>query len=279
MLSSTIAVAAMGKGPVKMLHRARVIGGRYGVGRSRMEQRLALVHSLLERYGSGATLPVTGATVKRNPRVIARYAGLDIELAVHGYYHVDHTRLSDADQLVQLGRARRLLESIALPPVGFRAPYLRWNAATLNAVRQNGFLYDSSQAMHWPLNAGLATEAYRRALVFYGAVAAADYPVVPWSDRGIVRIPYCLPDDEAVVDRLRLTPEAIGELWLRILRTTHERGELFTLGIHPERIERCAPGVIAVLEEARAARPPFWVARIDEIARWWRDRATSTVAV
>jgi hypothetical protein len=192
---------------------------------------------------------------------------------------VDHTGLSDKDQLEQLARARRLFEWIGVPAVGFRAPYLRWNDATLEAVRANGFLYDGSQAFDWPLSSPLETAAYRRALDFYGAVTADDYPVVPWLDQGIVRVPYCLPDDEAVVDRLRLTPEAIGELWLGILRATHERGELFTLGVHPERIESCAPGVVAVLEAAREERPPIWIARTDDIAHWWRDRLTSTVDV
>jgi peptidoglycan/xylan/chitin deacetylase (PgdA/CDA1 family) len=275
-----LSVALKGKGPLTLVRRAEAIGARYGVGPGRMDRRLAAIVETMEPYGWRATLPVTGAAVERHPTVIARYAALGIEFAVHGYYHVDHTGLSEAEQRDHFVRARQLLEANGAPVAGFRAPYLRWDRATLDAVRESGFVYDSSQAMYWPVDPRLETAPYRRALAFYGAVPATDHPVLPRLIGGVVQIPYCLPDDEAVVDRLRLsTPEAIGEVWLAILRATHERGELFTLGLHPERVEACGPAVVAVLEAARAVQPAMWVARLEEIARWWRARTATTVAV
>jgi hypothetical protein len=245
-----------------------------------MERRLARVLEIVERHGCGATLPVTVTAAHRNPRVIARYAERGIEFAVHGYRHVDHAGLDVVEQIEQLGKARRTLEAIGIPAVGFRAPYLRWNAATLHALRENGFLYDSSQAMHWPIDPGLGSDGYGRALTFYDALPAMEHPAMPRLEGGIVRIPCSLPDDEVAVDRLRLTSsEAIAALWLEILRRTHERGELFTLAVHPERIELCGPAIEAVLDAARTARPEVWIARLDEIARWWRERAATTVAV
>jgi hypothetical protein len=163
--------------------------------------------------------------------------------------------------------------------VGFRAPYLRVNDHTLDAVRTNGFLYDASQAFHWQDELVPPAGAYARALEFYGSRPADHHPVVPWCERGIVRLPYCLPDDEAVVDRLGLGRDEIAALWLRVLRATQARGDLFTLAVHPERIEACATGVAAVLDAARAASPAVWVARHDEIARWWRERLDSAVVV
>ena len=65
MLGSNIAVASQGKGPVKMLRRAGVIGTRYGFGPHRMGRRLALVTEVLEDYACGATFPVTGAAANR----------------------------------------------------------------------------------------------------------------------------------------------------------------------------------------------------------------------
>jgi len=275
-----LAAAAEGKGTLNLVHRAGVIGARYGVGPRRMERRLASVLEIVQRYGCGATLPVTATAVERHPSAIARYAALGIEFAAHGYTHVDHAGLSVVDQIEQLGRARRVLEANGIPIAGFRAPYLRWSDATLHALRENGFLYDSSQAMNWPIDPELETDAYRRGLAFCAAVPATKYPVLPRSEDGIVRIPCCLPDDEAIVDRLRLSsPEAIGEFWLRIQRETYELGELFTLALHPERIEPCASALETVLETARAARPSVWIARLAEIARWWSDRASAAVTV
>jgi hypothetical protein len=244
-----------------------------------MDERLADVHNIVEAYGGRATLPVTAAAGRRNPSVIARFAALGIEFAVHGYTHVDHRELSAEDQEQQLRRAREDLEAIGVRVRGFRAPYLRANDATIRAVRRTGLTYDSSQAFHWPIDDEIQTEAYRRGLEFCSAVPAAEYPVVPWSEDGVVRIPCCLPDDEAIVDRLGLSPAVADELWVSMLDATAKSGELFVLALHPERIETCRSGVLAVLEAAQRWHPRIWLARLDEVADWWRRRSDATVIV
>jgi hypothetical protein len=274
-----LTVAARGKGGLLVARRVGTIGTRYGVTPRRMARRISTIQDLLQRYGWSATLPITAAAFERHPRTIARYSTRGIEFAVHGYYHVDHTKLSDRTQSTQLGRARELLEANGVATTGFRAPYLRWTEATLRAVQDNGYTYDGSQAMHWEVDDELVTDAYRRALAFYGSLSAEEHPVLPWTEGGVVRIPYCLPDDEAVVDRLALSPETIERTWLRILDASIDRGELFTLAVHPERISSCLRGVVAVLERARSLAPMVWVARHDEIARWWSARAAAAVAV
>jgi peptidoglycan/xylan/chitin deacetylase (PgdA/CDA1 family) len=272
-----VAVAARGKGALNTVRRAGAIGSRYGLGAHRMERRLATMLGLVERHGCSATLPVPGAVVERHAAVIARYAMFGLEFAVHGHHHVDHTDLSGAEQRYDLARARQAMRGVRVNAVGFRAPYLRVNHDTLDAIRANGFLYDASQAFHRDDELVPRRGAYERALEFYGSRPAEAHPVVPWCDHGVVRIPYCLPDDEAVADRLGLEPDQIAAVWLRMLRATRERGELFTLTVHPERIDACAAGVAAVLDAARAASPPVWIARHDEIARWWHERARATV--
>jgi hypothetical protein len=256
-----------------LVRRANAIRSHYGVTPRRMGDRLARMAHLLDRFGCRATLPVTAAAVERNPEVIRPYAAAGTEFAVHGLYHVDHVGLSARQQMQQIGHARRVLEAGGVEVRGFRAPYLRCDDATIRAVGENGFLYDSSQAVDWPLEPGVETDAYRRVLPFYGSRSARDHVCVPRIDRGIVRVPYCLPDDESAVDRLRMSPAAIAALWCGILRSTHESGELFTLGVHPERIEWCAPGVTAVLDAARGLQPHVW------IAQWWRDRSETTITV
>lgn len=274
-----VGIAARGKGPLNLVHRAAMIGTRYGLSPHRMERRLDAVLRLVKRYDCDATLPITAHAVARHPDIIARYSAPEIEFAVHGYYHVDHAALTGAVQLEQLGRARKVLEENGVPAYGFRAPYLRWNEATMFAVRENGFLYDTSLAIHLPLNPFSETATYRRALDFYGAAAAWERPILPWLENGIVRIPYCLPDDESVVDRLHLAPDEIATQWLSMLRFSHAHGELFTLGIHPERIGLCSVGIAAVLNSARAARPRIWIARLEHIARWWREREHSSIVI
>ena len=275
-----LAVATQGKGSLQTVRRARAIGTRYGFGPDRMDERLATVYKLVEHAGCQATLPVTAVVVARHPHTIARYAALGIEFPVHGYLHVDHSALTLRSQLERLARARRLLARSGVVAVGFRAPYLRCHETTRLALVANGFLYDASQAVHWPLPRALESAPYRRALDFYGAISADDAPVVPWIEDGLVRLPYVLPDDEAVVDRLGIGDvERMTDLWLGILRATHERHELFTLAVHPERIDICGRAVVAVLEAARRMSPSVWIASHEEIARWWRDRTRAQIAI
>ena len=76
---------------------------------------------------------------------------------------------------------------------GFRAPYLRSNADTIHAVRESGFLYDSSQALAWDVPQEVESAEYRHVLAFYGALPAAEYLCLLRLQAGLVRVPYCLP--------------------------------------------------------------------------------------
>jgi hypothetical protein len=117
-------------------------------------------------------------------------------------------------------------------------------------------------------------------LGFYGALSANDYPSLPSLAEGLVRIPYSLPDDESLVERLELQSQAeMSALWLAILHRTHELGELFTVGLHPERAALCLEPLTAVLAGAQSLKPPVWIARLDEITAWWRDRFEATVEI
>ena len=273
-----VAVAAKGKGAMSAVRRAGAIGAHYGVSPRRMERRLADVFALVERVGGAATLPVTAAALARHPGAIARFADLGIEFPVHGYYHVDHIGLDALTQDRQLADARRLFLHHGLPAAGFRAPYLRWNEGTMHALVENGYSYDSSQSMHWPIDPERETDGYRRGLEFYTSLPADAHPVVPRIEGSLVRIPCCLPDDESVVDRLALPDaDAIAALWVDVWRRTHARGDLFTMQVHPERIAPCGPGIAAVLEEATHAHPGVWIARLGELATWWRERTAATV--
>lgn len=275
-----IAIATKGKGPLNFIKRAGTIAGRYGVTAAKMDRTLGHFVDILERYESGATFPLTTVALARSQGVIEKYQARNVEFAIHGYYHIDHSQLSLPEQLDHFTKARRVFKARGVEGVGFRCPYLRWNADTITAVGQADFLYDSSQGLAWDVVDGVETDAYRRVLKFYGAVSATDYPALPRWDDGLVRIPYCLPDDEAFIDRFQLkSPEPMNRLWLSILEKTYELGELFTLGLHPERIYLCEAPLVETLRRARALSPGVWIARLDEIARWWKARTEAGVVV
>jgi peptidoglycan/xylan/chitin deacetylase (PgdA/CDA1 family) len=275
-----LALAIAGKGPVALLRRALIILRRYGLGRANMARALDQLVEVLRRFDCSGTFPITAVALGRNGALIERIQAQGVEFPVHGYRHIDHSQLSQAEQLAHLAKARQIFAQMGIKATGFRGPHLHWNPALFAALKQQGLAYDSSQAIAWDVTADCETPAYRRALRFYGARAAGDYPSLPSLDDGLVHIPYSLPDDEALVERLALTTaDQMGELWLAVLRRTCELGELFTLGLHPERATLCLEPLAALLSQARSLAPPVWIARLDEIAAWWRARSEAVVEV
>jgi len=280
MPTNPLAVAAKGKGHSALLTRSRAILRRYGFTPAKMDRSIGLLVSILREFGCRATLPVTTKPLARHSDVIERYQAQGIEFAMHGLVHVDHTQLAPDDQRDYCHRGKQIFEQVSIRTSGFRCPYLRWNADTLRVLAECGFTYDSSQALVWDVTSGFETEGYHRVLGFYRAEAAADHTALPRIINDLVRIPYCIPDDEALVERLRLTDAgAMTEIWQEMLCRIHQAGELFTLGLHPERVMLCQEALRATLEKARSLSPHVWMARLDEIAAWWRALSQTTFEV
>jgi peptidoglycan/xylan/chitin deacetylase (PgdA/CDA1 family) len=276
-----ISIALKGKGLTNFLLRGKSIVTRYGITANSMNQVLALLAGLLAQFECGGTFPITAVALKRNPQLIKKYQTQGLEFAIHGYRHLDHSHLSQAEQMEQLTLARQVFARAGIQAKGFRGPYLRWNVDILAVLTQQGLVYDSSQGLAWEVLNGLETQDYRHVLDFYRALPAKDYPSLPSLEKNLVRIPYSLPDDEALVERLgsKITERTKNELWLAVLQQTYKLGELFTLGIHPERTNLCYEALKAVLTEAHQLTPAVWIARLDEIARWWQARAAADITI
>jgi hypothetical protein len=274
-----IAIATQGKGVLGMLKRAGTLRQRYGLTPRRMERTLAHFVSLLEEFECGATFPITTTTLARNPGIVEKYQARNIEFAAHGYYHTDQTRMSFDQRLTQLVAARQLFVERGVRCEGFRSPYLRSNPETLAAIKQAGFFYDSSQALAWDIPAEMETPEYGRALEFYGAVSGQVYPALPRWDNDLVRIPYCLPDDESFVERFQADAARMTDLWTTMLQDTIARGEVFTVALHPERILFCQSALLQVLRTARKNVPHVWMTQLYQIAEWWKARTRALVHV
>jgi len=273
-------VALKGKGLNNLLRRGTSIMRRYGLSARKVDRELSQFAAVLRRYGCSASFPITTVALERHPETIKKYQAQGIEFAIHGYRHLDHSQLSRSEQQNQLALAKQIFDQAGIPPHGFRAPYLRWSADTLDTLRHLDLAYDSSQGLAWDVLNGNETPGYEHVLGFYGALSADDYPSVPSLEDGLLRIPYSLPDDEALVERLDLESQTeMSALWLAILRRTYELGELFTIGLHPERTTLCMEPLTAVLDEAQSLTPPVWIARLDEITTWWRGRFEAVVEI
>jgi hypothetical protein len=277
-MMNPLAIAAKGKGMRGAVKRAVTIQQRYGVTPAKMDGLLAKFARVLNEHGACATFPITTVVLLRNRGVIEKYQSRSIEFAVHGFYHVDQTSLGFEEQKTQYGRARELFHDRGISCSGFRSPYLRCGPETLRAIQSAGYLYDSSQGLVWDVADEMETPTYRHVLSFYDTVPAAAYPALPRADLDLIRIPYCLPDDEALVERFELEDaQAMMQIWQKLLLRTHALGELCTIGLHPERIPQCERALAETLKLAEQLSPRVWFARLDEIARWWQERANTLV--
>jgi hypothetical protein len=64
-----------------------------------------------------------------------------------------------------------------------------------------------------------------------------------------------------------------------MFRQIHERGELFSLGLHPERVADCSDALIATLRAVHAVGPAVWRACLRDIVAWWRARTDTTLVI
>jgi peptidoglycan/xylan/chitin deacetylase (PgdA/CDA1 family) len=245
-----------------------------------MDRRLQAFADVVEQYGASPSLPITAAVLNRNPQVAKRLQDRGVELCVHSFVHNDLSQLSAAEQARQIGLAIDLFDKHGIRFRGFRSPYLKYNQATLEAVEQAGFEYDSNLPFYWapPGFASRLTlgehDGLRRGLDFYKPVEFPAERSLPRMIGGLVEIPVSLPDDEILLDRVGMDPGRIGDIWLEMARMALERGELFTVQLHPERLTILRDALCRTLDFAHTSGD-FWIATLSEISAWWKSRAAA----
>jgi len=269
------------RGAANLVKRSAQIATRFGPDPARMGGRFERFMDILDEYRVRPTFPITALPMSRNPQFAHRLVERGAELAVHAWSHIDLSALDLAGQREHMGRAVDLFRSCNVPFTGFRAPYLHWNDDTMRVVGEFQFRYSSNQTVWWDvLDVKAMTpkqkEGMERGMAFYRPVPASKMRALPFRRDGFIEIPVCLPDDEIPLDRMYLhDANYLGEMWRAILQQTYDRGELFTLQLHPERIDFFAGALRGLLTDACSRRPGVWIATLDEIAQWWDARSRS----
>ena len=278
----SLAMSLRGRGPAGSAARASKVLSRFGATAGAMARRLERYDALAARYGARVTWPATASVLARHPDLLKAHVERGVEIALHGLVHGDHANLGAQFQRETIARALAIFERSGYQPSGFRGPYLRYNATTLDVARELGLRWHSSQAVLFPLVEEpdpSRAPAYERALELYSALDARRVAVVPRLRDGLVDIPVAIPDDEILLERLVAGEDTRIAQWRAILDLTYERAELFTVQLHPERIDELATALEATLAEARRRRPVVYVATLDEIARWWVRRSRFSLRV
>jgi hypothetical protein len=121
-------------------------------------------------------------------------------------------------------------------------------------------------------------DGLRRGLRFYDPVSHPVERSLPRPAGEIVEIPVSLPDDEIMLDRMGLDVSCIGDVWAEMAGRALERKEMLILQLHPERILHLQGALKRVLDFA-CTGGAFWLARMQEIASWWKERTLAEVDI
>jgi peptidoglycan/xylan/chitin deacetylase (PgdA/CDA1 family) len=112
-----------------------------------MTEGMPALLDLLSALRVRATFFTTGEMARLFPRIVERVVADGHELACHGNWHRDFTRLSREEADRELDESTATLRRFG-PVVSFRAPYLRFPTANLDLLPKHGLTIDSSVARY-----------------------------------------------------------------------------------------------------------------------------------
>jgi hypothetical protein len=227
--------------------------------------------STLAEFNCRPTFFVPAAIVQKYPALIRRLYRAGVEIAVHGFHHLDLSALPVNVALDALQKSTQVLQATGIEAYGFRGPYLGCSQALLEAIPAGLFNYSSNLAIFWnhispnrPQN--LFSKTLNR---LYQVKPSQEDICIPRMQFGMVEIPVCIPDDLQLHDGFKMPPSKIFSYWSHMLREIHKRGELFTLVFHSELASLCARPFKELFRELPYITPSVWVARMSDISDWW----------
>ena len=260
------------------LMRLGNVAVRYGLDSRTMENTLADFVRWANALGITPTLPVTASVVGRHPKLFRDLLDRQsVELAVHGYRHVDYTSL-EMDRCAQhLTRAVELFQKHRIPFQGIRFPFLRVNESLLRLLPSFGFVWDSSEAtvsdFSPPEGVGKRRrDSYEHIMDSYAHYSGQNRSVLPRFKNGLMELPVSLPDDDILLERLGLSRRDVQSALGRMQRQSEEGGGLVVYQLHPERFpwfRRAFQNVLKSIE----SKPWVWRTTLSELSAWWRERS------
>jgi len=249
-----------------------------------MKRAVSEIQQFGKKYNYQPTLIIPSIVLKRYKNFFKLFANNGLEFSAHGYVHRDLKTLSLREQIVQIGMAKEIFNGLSVPVYGFRSPYLSRNRFTTEAIQENGFLWESNETLIWKdylISQELKLRNLMRDAIrfLYNPFDAQQNVVIPRLLGEVVGIPVTLPDDEMLIDRFGIVDSnTIESIWAAILEKTRERGDIFVLQLHPERLEICKEAMKGLLERASRPENGIWMTGMKEVAEWWKEKSQFEVA-
>jgi peptidoglycan-N-acetylglucosamine deacetylase len=210
-----------------------------------------LILDLLDRHNLKATFFVPGRVAERYPDRVRAILAAGHEVGHHGYTHRSPSKLTVAEETVELDRALAVLRSLGADPVGYRSPSWDFSPDTLRLLDERGFAYSS--------NLMDDLRAYRHA-----NRRLVELPIQWLLDDA----PHFWFDDVTNWTKRISAPSEVWEIWTSEFDGYHRYGDAaFILTMHPQIIGR--PSRIALLDRFIryvTTTPGVWIATCREIA-------------
>lgn len=273
-----VAFSLRSKGAHNFLRRLWTVFARFGLTERRTARALQTLVATLRHYGAYPTFFIPAAVLRRHVSLLRQIASSGAEVGIHGYVHNDYRTLTHQQQEEQTRLAIAVFRQNHIPFAGFRNPYLGWTEEALEIFASLGLTYESNEAViHDVIDLKAfpprLCRGYEKSLRLFQAVPPSIYDLRPHCEGPLVRLPTSIPDDEMLFDRLRITePGRIAAIWSAIMARIYALGGLYTLNLHPERGLLCQAALRSLLDYATSQPEPVWIARLEEIAHWWRQR-------
>jgi peptidoglycan/xylan/chitin deacetylase (PgdA/CDA1 family) len=216
---------------------------------------------ILKKHGATPSFSATGISVSRNPKLFTRLEREGVDLLIQGFKHMDYSEAELKKQKADVEAAVSVFREYGLSFAGFRAPYLNYSKETRKILKEF-FAYNSGEKFLW--DCALPINCRRNTCSFIS---------VPYIKEGLLEVPVSLPSDVWLLHRMRVkSQDEISQIWTNALDCSYERGELFTLQLHPENIGKCDSALEGLLTAARGKSPPVWITTLGEVASWWSER-------
>lgn len=250
------------KGLWNFIRRFFILLNRFGFSAKRMETYLNEYNRILNEYNCKANFFMPAQLLYKYRKIIKQHIN---SISLHGYKHIDYSAISLPRHETHIDKAIGIAKQIGINTDCFRFPYLRYGRESIKSLSQKGFRHDSTQPILWPV-----IPKSQRILDFYKPLDPDQYSSLPYLKDGLLEIPVSLPDDEILIDRLRICDvDKLFFIWKSILDITYARGEIFVLQLHPERILICGEALKKLIQEARKKNPPVWIATLEELSQYW----------
>lgn len=272
------------KGLVGLGLRLETLIRRFDLSGDKMKDVVLQIDQIGKKYKYRPAIITPALVLRRHRKLLNCLCDANLEFALHGHTHKNFRPLDLNEQVNEIRKAKDVFEELRVHACGFRAPYLSWNGHTNQAVQQNNLLWESNETFLWNDLRRSPPSRLRQFMehaiqTLYNPLDAEASVVIPRLDGQLVSIPIALPDDEILVDRLGIKDSnEISRIWSRILDSTHRRGDIFVLQLHPERFPICRLAMERLLDEALYSKRDVWVTGMEEVAQWWKQKSKFEIA-